>query len=506
MTKNSNLKKSIRARQDQTGETYTEARRHLTGDRGDVWLRPRAKDFSPLAGARRHAAQGVPVIILDLTGEASTVITAAQQYSPVVIDVADPNTSLDPFKLLEVPARRAEAAVTALNIAAITGADEPDDLADNLALAADAGGESLLSGLIRGDKLTPYFHQVRELGIASSLFAALLRDASTPSFDIPGPVIVRGDAWKSLPLNQRTQDAAISSRVAAAALSVVQAAAAEALGSERHEALVHTHGHWFWFDSRSGNSRFAPDDFDLPLSASRPADSSLLGVASLDTIEWTPKPGAHVAVGGRGPFGKSSTLDTLTAIALEADADVHLFRPAGQQNAGKPDRLRPTSISDSLEDFEEVLIAVATERLVDANVHSDAVIVVDELDALMVKRAVPPRPAPGLPVALDQALYRAVSAAERHNIRVEAVRTLLDLFVRQSATLRTTVVLANSALGDWMDIGGDEAWAEATVILHGEDRARYEVPLRLRATSWSTLPGRASVHSPTFNGVAQIVI
>ena len=505
MTKNSNLKKTIRARQADTGETYTEARRHVTGDLGDLWLRPRVTDFSPLAGARRHAGQGVPVIILDLTGEASAVVTAAQQFSPVVIDAADPNTSLDPFKLLEVPARRARAAVTALRIAAVTG-DEPADFADNLALAADAGGESLLSGLVRGDKLTPYFHQVRELGIASSLFATLLRDATPPSFDIPGPVIVRGGAWKSLALNQRTQDAAISSRVAAAVLSAIQAAAAEALGSERHEALVHTHGHWFWFDSRSGNLRFAPDDFDLPLSASRPAGSTLLGVTSHDTVVWTPKPGAHVAVGGPGAFGKSSTLDTLTAIALEADADVHLFRPAGQQNAGGPDRQRPTSVSDSLESFEEVLITVATERLVDGDVGSDAVIVVDGLDALIVKRPVPPRPAAGLPAALDKALQQAADAAERHNLRVDGVRTLLDLFVRQSAALRTTVIVSSGLLGDWRTIGGEEAWAQATVIVHGEDQRGFDVPLGLRATGWSALPGRASVHSPTFKGVAQIVM
>ncbi len=497
MTKNSNLKKTIRARQADTGETYTEARRHLAGGRSP-WLRVGPTDASALAGARRRAAAGVPVIIIDDGNvQDDSVLIAAKQFAPSIVDLNDLSLHLDPFTVLHDAQRKARAAASLLRT--VLPDATPEDLEDALLTAAERGERSLSKALESHDRL---FEQAHQLAVASSMFSRLVQSGGSVEVKADAPVVVRGSLWDGLQPFQPAADQTITSRIAAAALHLVKELGAEALNSDSDEAVVYFRGWWHTFDGQQGVMHPVALDFDLPTDAAMPKSGDGFATSASGEVSWTPGARQHVVIAGTGSSGKSSTVDSLVSRALSSGSEVHMYRVGGDVPAGV------TSSAETLQQFVRNLVSVATKRLVQGIFDKHAVIVVDDLADLLEKKDVPPTPSYGLPRHLVDALNALVADAEQQNLEVDSAGTLLDQFVRRSAELRTTVIFASTQMPHWERFGGKAAWSDVTLVHLGRTGHRFEsgLPGWLATTNRADSPGRAAITGPGFDGtrVAQV--
>lgn len=480
MTSNSNLKKTIRARQADTGETYTEARRHITQGRRPVgaWADAALDEVSALAGARRAAAAGCPVILID-DGTNDNVIRFAERFNPTVIDDdLIRRARLNPWNAIADPSRAAAMTALLLRIASLVPDDEQERHRITAVLTAAAEHSPRLSL----DQVLPTVGVTdQELRSAFLALGAVELVGNFEPLEVRAgsPVIVRGSlAEVSLSSGEQSRSPAGFGAVRLSRVLDVLAGLGEPFGNTY---IVYRDGAWWRSAYASTRGLYRCDSYlafpDHDLSAPTPTEVAVTDAGS--AVEWKPEAGAHLIISATHEERAASTFLRFLGAADHSGSAIAAFT-AGSSVGHLPAR------STTAAEFEAELIAAAEQRLVNEDTATNLVIAVSDIHALIRKVQVSPRPAPSLPVSVRRKIDERVNGEEDHNARVDAILSLLDTFVRQGEELNVTVAIAglrsNGEPGDIMAMfGSPYAWRNATSVWSfssGDEASRGRVQNR----------------------------
>lgn len=480
MTSNSNLKKTIRARQADTGETYTEARRHVTAGRRNravgPWADADLNEFSPLAGARRAAADGVPVFILD-NGSDNATYREVERYDPVVFDDDDfAKMDFQPWEVLQDPKRAAKALARLLHTTVLTKADREKRTSNEAVLIAAASGGSR-PPLRRALDLVGADPALVKLYFAergAECFAQA--GAPIPLMAARQPIVFRGSLGvlpSALPLTEVDFEMLKRERI----IDVLTEMHAEIDGTSPAYALVFDGSRWYSVVAGAVDIGTYPLDGSLtfPSRDVQATSAELFAGYEGGSFRWSDLEGGPVVITGSKYRRRSQLLRRVTDAAIaDGCASIVYLKPG--------DEYARTDTVQSAEDFEAALIRIVTERLVEGRTDRHQVIAIGDLESLTEKVEVSPRPAPTLPTPIRQKIYERIAVELRHNDRADAILSLIDTVVRRDSELNLTVIISTKATGlqtkrDVAALGGAAPWDRASTLQlwGGEEALRGSV-------------------------------